>query len=162
MPEAPAKTKVADMPELMLPRVSPLADVAVQGRFGADKGAPGVTFSVRHPLSIVTVIARKGQAKPVAEALRPYASRWAGPGQYFVVAEGRGETALYRELKLALEGIASVSDQSHGRAVHDARDCGQTIVDHRCSADSWRSRVSWRANRAGSAGTPPSAISAWS
>ena len=35
----------------------------VQGRFGADKGAPGVTLSVRHPVSIVTIIARKGQAE---------------------------------------------------------------------------------------------------
>ena len=117
MPKVPAKTKVADMPELLLPRVSPLADVTVQGRFGADKGAPGVSFSVRHPLSIVTVIARKGQGKAVAEALRPHAPRWAGPEQYFVVAEGRGEAALYRELKTALEGIASVSDQSHGRVI---------------------------------------------
>ena len=117
MPEAPAKTKDVIMPELLLPRIPPLADVAVQGRFGADKGAPGVSFSVRHPLSIVTVIARKGQAKTVAEALAPYAPRWAGPEQYFVVAEGRGEAALYRELKAGLEGIASVSDQSHGRVI---------------------------------------------
>ena len=43
--------------------------------------------------------------------------RWAGPDQYFVVAQGRGEGALYRELKAALDGIASVSDQSHGRVI---------------------------------------------
>ena len=43
------------MPELLLRRVSPLADVAVQGRFGAGKGAPGVSFSVRHPLSIMRI-----------------------------------------------------------------------------------------------------------
>ena len=115
MPKAPAKTKFAIMPELMLRRMSPLADVVVQGRCGADRGAPGVTFSVRHPMSIVTVIARAGKAKAVAEALEPYAPRWAGPEQYFVVAEAKGEGALYRELKSALEGLASVSDQSHGR-----------------------------------------------
>jgi sarcosine oxidase subunit gamma len=101
----------------MLPRISPLRDVAVQGRFGASRGAPGVSFSVRHPMSIVTVIARAGQGAATAAALRPYGAQWAGPDQYFVLAEGRGEGALYRELKAALSGIASVSDQSHGRVV---------------------------------------------
>ena len=101
----------------MLPRVSPLADVAVQGRFGADKGAPGVEFRVRHPMSIITVIARMGMGKPVATALETFNAQWAGPDQYFVVAEGRGEGALYRELKSALGDIASISDQSHGRVI---------------------------------------------
>ena len=45
------------MTERTFNRVSPLQDVAVQGRFGADKGAVGVNFTVRHPMSIVTVIA---------------------------------------------------------------------------------------------------------
>lgn len=103
--------------ERIFPRVSPLADVAVQGRFGADKGAPGVTLSVRHPLSIVTVIARKGKAKAMAEALSGYHALWAGPDQYFVLAVGRGEGALYAELAAALSGVASLSDQSHGRVV---------------------------------------------
>ncbi|MFN4143248.1 sarcosine oxidase subunit gamma [Aestuariivirga sp.] len=111
-----------DTSEIMLPRVSPLRDVAVQGRFGASRGVPGVSFSVRHPLSIVTVIARAGQGAATGAALKPYAAQWAGPDQYFVLAEGRGEGALYRELKAALAGIASVSDQSHGRVV--IRICG--------------------------------------
>lgn len=38
MPEA------AHMTERTFNRISPLRDVAVQGRFGADKGAVGVTF----------------------------------------------------------------------------------------------------------------------
>lgn len=94
-------------------RVSPLADIALQGRFGADKGAPGVGFRVRHPLSVVTVIARKGKGKAVATALKSYDAQWAGPEQYFVTGEG----ALYQELKASLHGIASVSDQSHGRII---------------------------------------------
>ncbi len=117
MPKSPARPKAAAAPEIMLPRVSPLADVAIQGRFGADRGAPGVEFRVRHPMSIVTVIARQGQGSAVAAALVPHAPQWAGPDQYFVIAEGRGEGALYRELKSALDGIASVSDQSHGRVI---------------------------------------------
>jgi heterotetrameric sarcosine oxidase gamma subunit len=103
--------------EIILPRVSPLQDVAVQGRFGADRGAPGVEFRVRHPMSIVTVIARAGQGDATAAALAGYTAQWAGPGQYFVLSEGRGEGALYRELKAKLSGLASVSDQSHGRVI---------------------------------------------
>jgi heterotetrameric sarcosine oxidase gamma subunit len=116
MPKSPPK-KMDVIAEVMLARVSPLADVAVQGRFGADKGAPGVEFSVRHPLSIATVIARKGKSKAVAAALAGYAAHWAGPDQYFVIAEGRGEGALYREIKAELRNAASVSDQSHGRVI---------------------------------------------
>lgn len=105
------------MTEQTFLRVSPLRDVAVQGRFGADRGVPGVSFHVRHPLSIVTVIARAGQGAATAAALSGDTAQWAGPDQYFVVAQGRGEGALYRELKAALDGIASVSDQSHGRVI---------------------------------------------
>ena len=106
--------------EVIFPRVSPLADVALQGRFGADRGAPGVEFRVRHPLSILTVIARMGKAKAVAEALETLKGasvQWAGPDQYFVLAEGRGEGALYAQVKALLGNGGSVSDQSHGRAV---------------------------------------------
>lgn len=103
--------------DIMLPRVSPLRDVAVQGRFGASHGAPGVTFTVRHPMSIVTVIARAGQGEATAAALKGYDAQWAGPDQYFVLAGNRGEGALCRELKAKLSGLASVTDQSHGRII---------------------------------------------
>ena len=106
----------------------------VQGRFGADKGAPGVTLSVRHPLSIVTVIARKDKAEAASQgdrrALRcalPGAGKssagkgvsfhWCGAEQWYAIADGFGEGALYRELKETLDGLASVSDQSHGRVI---------------------------------------------
>lgn len=106
--------------EKTFPRVSPLADVALQGRFGADKGAPGVELTVRHPLSILTVIARanKGQATAAAlGALKGASVQWAGPDQYFVLAASRGEGALHAEAAAMLAGLASVSDQSHGRVV---------------------------------------------
>lgn len=73
-----------------------------------------------HPLSIVTVIARKGKSKAVADALaalKGAAVLWAGPDQYFVQAESRGEGALAQELGVLLSGSGSVSDQSHGRVV---------------------------------------------
>lgn len=119
MPKTPVKAKSAAS-EPTFPRVSPLADVAIQGRFGADKGAPGVEFRVRHPMSILTVIARAGQGKAVADglaALKDATVQWAGPDQYFVSAEGRSEGALYREVRAVLSGIGSVSDQSHGRVI---------------------------------------------
>lgn len=107
------------MPEIMR-RLSPLAHVAVQGRFGAGRGIPGVELSVRHPLSIVMVIARKDQAEVVSTALMSLGEatvQWAGAEQYYVTAGSRAEGALYRELKHQFGGIAAVSDQSHGRVI---------------------------------------------
>ncbi len=75
-----------------------------------------MTFQVRHPLSIVTVIARAGQGGAVAEKLSLHGPM-GGTDQYFVLAEAHGEGALYRHLKTLLAGIASVTDQSHGRVV---------------------------------------------
>ena len=104
----------------IIPRISPLADIAVQGRFGAGKGVPGVELSVRHPCSIVTIIARKGKASALAKALGELKNctvQWAGADQYYAVSEQQGEEALYTELKAILAGLASVSDQSHGRVI---------------------------------------------
>ena len=109
--------ETAHMTERTFNRVSPLQDVAVQGRFGADKGVVGVSFTVRHPMSIVTVIARAGQGEATAAVLKGYEAQWAGPDQWFVLAQNRGEGALCRELKAKLAGIASVSNQSHGRVI---------------------------------------------
>jgi sarcosine oxidase subunit gamma len=101
-------------------RVSPLAKVAAPGRFGADKGIPGVELSVRHPASIVTIIARKGCAEGLAggfDAIKSCDFQWAGFDQYYAVADGWREGALYRELKERLGSKATVSDQSHGRII---------------------------------------------
>jgi methylglutamate dehydrogenase subunit D len=87
----------------------PLREVVKLGRFGADRGVPGVTLSIVHPVSLVTVIARKGKAKAVADAMK--GAMWAGADQYFV--EGVSAAAL----KKKLGSTASVIDQSHGRVV---------------------------------------------
>jgi heterotetrameric sarcosine oxidase gamma subunit len=95
-------------------RVSPLADLAIQGRFGADYAAPGVTLSVQHPAVIVTLIARKGKAKTLAETLKNWRGarvQWAGAEQYFVLDKS------FDEVRKKLEGLASCSDQSHGRVI---------------------------------------------
>lgn len=93
-------------------RESPLKDVVRAGRYGADKGAPGVTLSVVPPFSLVMVIARKGKSKIVKDALasmRGITVMWAGPDQYYV--KGAETVAL----KKKLGGAASIVDQSHGR-----------------------------------------------
>ena len=100
MPEPP--TIAADGEKAVLVRASALARVAQHGRFGADKGVPGIELSVRHPASIVTVIARKGAAGRLADVLHGLDGcnvYWAGFEQYYVVAQGRAEGSLYRELK---------------------------------------------------------------
>lgn len=101
------------MPD-QLARNSPLADIAIHGRFGADRGEPGVTLSVIQPASIVTVIARKGKAKTLSDALRTFRGarvQWAGAEQYYVLDRP------FEEVRKKLEGQASCSDQSHGRVI---------------------------------------------
>lgn len=118
MPELP--TIAANGEKAVFVRASALAGVALPGRFGADKGVPGIELSVRHPASIVTVIARKGAAGRLADVLHGLEGcnvYWAGFEQYFVVAEGRAEGSLYRELKEKLGHLASISEQSHGRII---------------------------------------------
>ena len=101
-------------------RASALAGVALQGRFGADHGIPGAVLSVVHPLSIVMVIARKGKAKALKDALvalKKVEVLWAGPDQFYVQAATFEDGALYSGLKESLGVLAALSDQSHGRVV---------------------------------------------
>jgi heterotetrameric sarcosine oxidase gamma subunit len=93
-------------------RESPLKDVVRAGRYGADKGTPGVMLSVVHPLSLVMIIARKGKSKAVKDglaAMRGVSVMWAGPDHYYV----KGAEAA--ALKKKLGNAASIVDQSHGR-----------------------------------------------
>ncbi len=95
-------------------RSLPLCGIATPGRHGADRGAPGVTLSIIHPVSLYTVISRKGQSKIVASALNKLRSATvmsAGPDQYYV----QSDKPL--DLKSKLSAAASVIDQSHGRVI---------------------------------------------
>jgi sarcosine oxidase subunit gamma len=116
-------------------RRSALELVARPGRHGASRPeGPGVRLSVRHPLSIATVIARKGQLPALSrELMRLYgvaapepgtsatgktaAFHWCGHEQWFAVSESGADGKLAEDLGAQLAGIASVSDQSHGRLV---------------------------------------------
>jgi methylglutamate dehydrogenase subunit D len=125
-----------DASEQAMPgRPLPLKMRLRQGRYGAPgPGGPGVRLSVRHPLSIATIIARKDQAAVLSTLLQDsygipapepgrmqigqgIALQWCGADQYYALAEDRPEGALCAELKERFKGSASVSDQSHGRVV---------------------------------------------
>ena len=99
-----------------------------------SNGAPGVALSIRHPASIVTIIARKDKAEAASKAVAarfgaslPAAGKssagegvsfhWCGADQWYAIADGFGEGALYAALKETLKGLASVSEQSHGRVI---------------------------------------------
>ena len=120
------------MPELA--SLSALQDIATPGRFGKADGAPGVTIAERADLGLATVAARKGQDQALTAAVReaygidlPTQSSTAtgktvsfigyGPGQWLVVSETLSHEALAEDLAARLEGLASISDQSGGRAV---------------------------------------------
>jgi methylglutamate dehydrogenase subunit D len=118
-----------------LERILPLKQHLRQGRYGALlREGPGVRLSIRYPLSIATVIARKDKGQALSarlaakygiEAPNPRRMvkgdrimlQWCADQQYYAVADDRGEGELLAELKSVLEGLASVSDQSHGRVV---------------------------------------------
>jgi heterotetrameric sarcosine oxidase gamma subunit len=127
MPESPMRTDHE--------RGLPLKQHLRQGRYGAPlQEGPGVRLSIRHPVSIATIIARKDREPALSAALEahygiaaPHPRRmtrgemldvqWCGDQQYYAIAEGRREGALTLELKSRLNGLASVSDQSHGRVI---------------------------------------------
>ncbi len=117
-----------------LASVSALNGIATPGRFGKADGAPGVTIAERANLGLATVAARKGQDQALRAAGReaygvdlPAQSALAvgktvsfigyGPGQWLAVSETLANEALAEDLATRLKGLASISDQSGGRAV---------------------------------------------
>src|SRR6478735_2263206 len=99
------------------------------GRHGSNRPeGPGVVLQLRGPLAIFAVIARKGRRDALAAAVRERfglelpgpglsaaqgqrALRWAGPEQWFALAE-TGDPAFGPELAAGLADMAAVVDQS--------------------------------------------------
>jgi methylglutamate dehydrogenase subunit D len=116
-------------------RRSPLHRILRPGRHGADRPeGPGVVLALRHPVSIVTIIARKDKATDLSGAMETHfglacppaghstsngglALHWCGFEQWYAVSGGFADGALYEDLREHLAGLASVSDQSHGRVI---------------------------------------------
>ncbi len=114
--------------------LSALDGIVVPGRIGKPDVEPGVTISERVDLGLTTVMVRKGRQADLAAAAErfygvalPAGSRLAagsragfigtGPGQWLVVSETLRNGALARDLAEKFRGLASISDQSDGRAV---------------------------------------------
>jgi sarcosine oxidase subunit gamma len=121
------------VPEALATR-SALHGVIVPGRYGKPAATPGVTISERVDLGLATVAVRKGKAEALAAAVRaaygtglPSDSTVAtgptvafmgmAPGQCFAVSETLANGALADDLTAKLAGLASITDQSDGRAV---------------------------------------------
>lgn len=103
------------------------------GHHGALRPA-GVAVCERNDLALVTVIARRGAETALAAKIRetfsldlpvaPYRAAagniafvWAGSGQWLAIAEGETGHRCEARLRAALFGLASVANQSDGRAV---------------------------------------------
>jgi methylglutamate dehydrogenase subunit D len=114
--------------------LSALHGVAVPGRFGKANGDAGVTLAERTDLGIATVAVRKGQEAALKSAVResygldlPEGSTavkgkevlfiGTGPGQWLAVSASLENEKLAENLATKLKGLASISDQSSGRAV---------------------------------------------
>jgi len=114
--------------------MSALHGLALPGRYGKTDDAPGVTIAERTDLGLATVACRKGQDDGLKASVReaygvdlPLTSTVArgkdvsfigvGPGQWLAVSESLANEALAVGLTTKLTGLASIADQSDGRAV---------------------------------------------
>jgi sarcosine oxidase subunit gamma len=133
----------ASVPDFTWETQSPLRKALVVGRHGAGSGAAGVSLREVRDISLVQVMARRGQAAAMAKAAKklfgveppttPKAVAgktatliWAGPDQFMAFAP-RSDEDFYAKLSGAFAGVASLSDQSDGRCMMriggpDARD----------------------------------------
>lgn len=113
---------------------SALFELATPGRYGNEDGAPGVVIAEQAGLGLATLAVRKGQDAKLKAMLRkvygvalPSRSTMVqgkdvsfigyGPGQWLAVSPAFGAEALATDLAARFEGLASISDQSGGRAV---------------------------------------------
>jgi methylglutamate dehydrogenase subunit D len=112
------------------------------GHHGAVRPAR-LAVCERTDLALASVIARRGAERALAARVgdtfalalptTPHRSQsgtiafiWAGPGHWLATAEGEAGHRFESRLRTALAGLASVSDQSDGRAVlHIAGPCAR-------------------------------------
>ncbi len=125
------------MAELSLATSSALAGMLTIGRQGRPDGPPGLVICERAHLSLVSVIARKGEGSALASLVKsaygidlPTTPRlvggpmpdgreisfiWSGPDQWLAYAEGAPD--IESELTMALGRRAMIVDQSDGRCL---------------------------------------------
>jgi sarcosine oxidase subunit gamma len=122
----------ASVPEPLSSR-SAFHGIAIPGRY-TRRAEPGVTISERVDLGIASVAARKGKGEALAAAVRgacgvvlPVGATAASgrgvtfmgtaPGQWLAVSETIANGTLAEDLAVKFAGLASITDQSDGRAV---------------------------------------------
>ncbi|AZO59237.1 sarcosine oxidase subunit gamma [Mesorhizobium sp. M1A.F.Ca.IN.022.07.1.1] len=110
---------------------SPLERALVAGRYGAP-GEAGVSLTEIRNFDLVQVMARRGKAAETVNAAKarfgvaapetPKAADtadatliWSGPDQFLVLSRGGGQRM--ETLARVFAGLASLSDQSHARAL---------------------------------------------
>ncbi|MBV9635494.1 MAG: hypothetical protein JOZ40_12790, partial [Methylobacteriaceae bacterium] len=123
------------MPDQALRQRAPLEALARPGRFGATSAAAGVMLSEIRDRGLASVAARKNQRAALLAAAKsafgcglPTRPRrafgrdglsfvWAGPDQWVAMLDHGPVGGIEPRLAASLKGLASVVDQSDGRAV---------------------------------------------
>ncbi|RWP27632.1 sarcosine oxidase subunit gamma family protein [Mesorhizobium sp.] len=111
---------------------SPLEHVLVVGAHGARDVAPGISLTEIRNFDLIQIMARRGKGAELANAAKarfgmaapdlPKAVSasgvtliWSGPDQFLILSKGGKHTM--DNLSLAFSQSASLSDQSHARAL---------------------------------------------
>jgi len=159
------------MAEICLKPRSPLAGLLKPGRHGGHNSPPGVVLSERTGLALCVISAGANKANEVAakmhsvtglalpmEQMRVSKNGFAligtAPGQWLAIAESKEARALPAMLGVALKGVATVVDQSDGKAVlRISGPRAREVLAKGCSLDLHRSVF-----KPGSAGTTPVAL----
>jgi sarcosine oxidase subunit gamma len=156
------------MAEVHLQPRSLFAGLLKPGRHGAQGGAAGVSLSERSGLALFVISAGAGKGSEVAAKVLAvtgldlpdapkrvskdgFALIGTAPGQWLGVVEGKAALALLAKLAAGLKGVASIIDQSDGKAVlriSGAR--AREVLAKGCSLD-----LHPRVFKPGSAGTTP-------
>jgi sarcosine oxidase subunit gamma len=113
---------------------SALQHTAIAGRHGAATQKPGVVLSEVRDFDLVLILAQRGKWAATAKAIKahfgvaaPTAPKavagkettiiWSGADQVMALSSRKDATPPLDRLNQAFEGIASLSDQSDGRAL---------------------------------------------
>ena len=127
------------MAETVLERRNPWTEALRAGRFGCDRGEPGIVATALGGVAIVNITARRGGAGALGDRLHdrlglelPETGRssfgkspagddltlaWDGPERWRVWGSDPISGGLARNLRDALGDTAAVVDQSHGHAI---------------------------------------------
>ena len=159
------------MAEICLKPRSPLAGLLKPGRHGGHNSPPGVALNERIGLALFVISAAAGKASEVAAKVLAvtglelpmgpkrvskdgFALIGTAPGQWLAVVEGKSALGLLAKLAAGLKGLATIIDQSDGKAVlRISGPRAREVLAKGCSLDLHRSVF-----KPGSAGTTPVAL----